>query len=271
VTYEAFIERVAGLAGLSEEDAAETARAVLRTLGERIGRKEARDTASQLPKELQGALVTNTRREDFGSEEFVRRVAERLGIDPEEARKRARAVFLTLHEAVSHGELEDWEAYLPPDYVDLAARHAELGGAPRGGEPGMPGHDVPLVGAGQFLQLVAERAGIEEAQARRAVDAVLETFGERIAAGEAADLARQLPGEIAEPLLRPDGDPQRMSLDEFIERTAEREGVPPSVAAEHARAVLTTLRESVTWDEWRDTLSELPREFQDFLDAVFAR
>jgi uncharacterized protein (DUF2267 family) len=37
------------------------------------------------------------------------------------------------------------------------------------------------------------------------------------------------------------------------------------VAREHARAVLTTVRESVTADEWDDTVAELPREYDELL------
>ena len=42
-------------------------------------------------------------------------------MDDEEARKRVRAVFSTLREAVSWGELEDVMAQLEPEYADFLA------------------------------------------------------------------------------------------------------------------------------------------------------
>jgi uncharacterized protein (DUF2267 family) len=58
-----------------------------------------------------------------------------------------------------------------------------------------------------------------------------------------------------------------MDLDGFVRAVAEREGVEPLVAREHARAVLATLREAVTPKEWYDLTAQLPAEFA----AVSAR
>jgi uncharacterized protein (DUF2267 family) len=49
-----------------------------------------------------------------------------------------------------------------------------------------------------------------------------------------------------------------MSAERFMQRIAEREGVTPAVAARHARAVLTTLREAVGDDEFFDVTVQLP-------------
>jgi uncharacterized protein (DUF2267 family) len=56
-----------------------------------------------------------------------------------------------------------------------------------------------------------------------------------------------------------------MSLDEFVARVAEREGVDPDEAREHARAVLTTLRESIPDREVFDIVAELPLEYDQLL------
>jgi uncharacterized protein (DUF2267 family) len=262
--YDDFVARVAHRTGVSPEDAERASMAVLSTLAERIGEKEAAETAAQLPKELQAALAAPPVARQFEAREFVSRVAHRAGVDDAHARELTRAVFLTLHEAVSHGELEDWEADLPAEYIDLAARHADVGQNPRTAPPDSR-HRGPVVGPREFLRRVAERAGLDEDRAREATEAVLETFGERIADGEARDLAQQLPEPVAEPLLRPGGDPRAIPADEFVHRIAERERTLDFVAREHARAVLTTLRESVTVDEWDDTVAELPREFDELL------
>jgi len=167
-----------------------------------------------------------------------------------------------LQEAVTPGELEDWQFGLSTDYVNLGARPAEVGGQPRTNPPVAKTRGI---GARDFVRRVAERAGLDEERARAAIDAVLETFGERIAGGEAEDLAALLPDEVAEPLVRPGGEPEPITPDEFVRRVAERESELPAVAREHARAVLTTLREAVTLDEWRDTEAELPRQYAELL------
>jgi uncharacterized protein (DUF2267 family) len=262
--YGEFIAKVAERAEVPPEDAEHATRAVLSTLAERIGRKEAIETAAQLPKELQAALAAPPVARQFGAREFVSRVAHRAGVDGAHARELTRAVFLTLHEAVSHGELEDWEMDLPTEYIDLAARHAEVGQNPRTASPGSPAYGA-VVGAREFLRRVAERAGLDDQRAREATEAVLETFGERIADGEARDLAQQLPAPVAEPLLRPGGNAHAIPAKEFVHRVAEREQTLDFVAREHARAVLTTVRESVTVDEWDDTIAELPREYDELL------
>jgi uncharacterized protein (DUF2267 family) len=259
--YDEFIDRVRELAGVAPDEARRASRAVLLTLSERIGPKESRDMASQLPKDLKEAFAPGPVAEPFDAEEFVRRVAERMDSDPYTARVLTRAVFLTLEDAVSPGELEDWQLTLTTDYVDLGARRADSGGGPRTGARLAP-RRVDPVGARDFVRRVAERAGLDDERAQRATEAVLETFGERIAHGEAEDLAALLPEPLAEPLLRPGGDPEPIAVDDFVRRVAEREGEPPRIAEEHSRAVLTTLRESVTLDEWRDTEAELPREYR---------
>jgi uncharacterized protein (DUF2267 family) len=88
---------------------------------------------------------------------------------------------------------------------------------------------------------VEGRAGLDRHGARRALEAVLETLAERIAGGEVDDVASNLPDELRPPLERgcdrTGGKAQRMSLDEFVTRVAEREGVSDERALEHAQAV----------------------------------
>jgi uncharacterized protein (DUF2267 family) len=51
-----------------------------------------------------------------------------------------------------------------------------------------------------------------------------------------------------------------MSPERFLDRVAEREGVSPEAAGDHARAVLTTLREAVG-EEFYDVRVQLPPEY----------
>jgi uncharacterized protein (DUF2267 family) len=105
--------------------------------------------------------------------------------------------------------------------------------------------------------------------ASRATEAVLETLAERIAGGDVDDLIVRLPLHLHPPLKRgkehTGGKAVRLSVDEFVSRVAEREGVSLEDAREHARAVLTTLREVVPDAEFRDVTAQLPREFDELL------
>ena len=122
MTYDEFVKGVAERAEVSRSDAERAAESTLTVLGERIEPAEAGDLASQLPGDLGTPLERAIRgAEQFPAEEFVRRVAEREGIAPNDADKRARAVLATLQEAVSAGQAEHVLSQLPTDYLELMA------------------------------------------------------------------------------------------------------------------------------------------------------
>jgi uncharacterized protein (DUF2267 family) len=137
---------------------------------------------------------------------------------------------------------------------------------PAGFAPLLPeGPDIESADMRTFLDHVAERAGIDRDQARRAGEAVLETLAERISGGEVDDLVERLPMELHPPLRRgreaTGGKATRMGLDAFVERVAEREGVSVAEAQQHAHAVFGALRETVGDDEFFDITSELPGDY----------
>ena len=250
--YEQFITIVEQKAKLSRDEAEAAARATLQTLAERISAGQARDLAEQLPPELAPWLATFGGAEPFDVDVFLRRVAEREGTDVARAERDARAVFAALGRCVrQRDELDDLVSELPGDFGPLLD---EL--------QWRFDHVVP---AEVFLDKVAERAGLDREGARRAVDAALETLGERIAGGEVDDLIAQLPAVLHEPLKRgnalSNGAARRMSLGEFVLRIAEREGVVPGVALAHARAVFATLREALPEKEFLDITAQLPRDY----------
>jgi uncharacterized protein (DUF2267 family) len=85
-------------------------------------------------------------------------------------------------------------------------------------------------GLDDFVNPVAHRTGLDPPRAHRGRRGVLETLAERTAGGEADDIAEYLPAALRLPpergKERTRGKPQRMSLDEFIQRIAQREEVP---------------------------------------------
>ncbi|MEA2395215.1 MAG: hypothetical protein QOJ82_3106 [Solirubrobacteraceae bacterium] len=248
--HDRFLTAVEQAAGVDRERAELATRATLQTLAERIAAGEARDLAAQLPPELAPWIGTTTAAEGFDVDEFLRRVAEREGVDVATAERHARAVLGALGQAVSPREFDDLVAELPKGFAALLPR----------------GPYVELVPADEFLRRVAERAGLDAEGARRATDAVLQTLAERIAGGEVDDLIVHLPVALHPPLKRgresTGGQATRMSLEDFIGRVAEREGVSVAQARDHARAVLVTLREAVGDEEFLDVTVQLPREYE---------
>jgi uncharacterized protein (DUF2267 family) len=118
--FDQFVGLVAERANVAPSRAPALTYSALMTLAERISGGEARDLAAQLPAELQ-PMVSETEEtaEDFDADEFVRRFAERASVDGKAAREAARAVMLTLREAVSPGEWDEVKAQLSKDYNDL--------------------------------------------------------------------------------------------------------------------------------------------------------
>jgi uncharacterized protein (DUF2267 family) len=211
-----------------------------------------------LPKEVRPFLA-NTREEAerFGLDEFYRRVAEREGVDRKLAAAHARAVFAALGVAVASGELRDMAAQLPSEYEPLL-RPAGVGRRGAAGEP----YDLTL--------RVAELAGLDREQARRATEAVLETLAARISAGEVEDLMNEVPGNLRPALergLRESREARRMGIEEFLHRVAEREGVGREEAPEHTRAVFAALRESIPRKELSDIAAQLPADYAPLVAA----
>lgn len=262
-SYTGFIQTIERDAALPPEAAERAARATLQTLGERISGGEAHDLAERLPDGVAPWIDNDNKPEPFDLGEFLRRVAQREGLpDAELASQHARAVFAALGATIGEDELQDMASELPNDFeglVRVAWQEAEH----------RPPPEKQVWSAEELDRRVAERAGIDEGGARRAAEAVLETLAERITGGQVDDLMIQLPGELHAPLLRGDaasnGAARPMSLEEFVARIAQREGVPPAQAQEHARAVFATLREAVGEKEMRDTESQLPDDYHALL------
>jgi len=252
-----FLQIVEREAGLTPEEARRAARATLRTLGQRITRGEADDIAAFLTGELRDLLTSAPEpAERFGLEQFVRRVGELEGVDEATAYRHAQAVFVALGEAVAPQELRDMAAQLPKDFDPL------LVAARRGVQRAMPQDPLSMS--------VAHLTSLDPAQARRAVEAVLETLAVRLSDGEVEDLIERLPDlrPALERGLTQSRKATRMSLDQFLERIAKVVGASRREAERHARAVFAALRRLVPDKEIYDVESELPGEYASLFSGV---
>jgi uncharacterized protein (DUF2267 family) len=253
------IAAVEAESGLEAPAAARAVHATLQTLGERVSSAGARQVARRLPAELRPALERPGDPDGFDVEEFVLRIARREGVEAQVAEIHARGVFAALEHAGAEVELAALVAELPIGFRTVLVTD-DAAGAPPG----------PMA-AEAFYERVAERAGLDHDEARRATAAVLEELGSRITRGEIEDLEAELAPELRPPLARGDqeshGAARRIGLRDFEREVAEREGVTPQEAHDHIRAVFATLREAVSPKEFSDMTAQLPDEFR----AVLAR
>jgi len=122
----------------------------------------------------------------------------------------------------------------------------------------------------EFIEQVQTRAHLSsQSEAQLATQATLETFAAYISWKDRHDAASQLPKNIKTylqwPVVGPGNQPDagsesNVSLDDFFQRLSIREGVPKAVAVEHARAVLSVLREALSKGEFEDMRADIPAE-----------
>lgn len=121
----------------------------------------------------------------------------------------------------------------------------------------------------QFIKHVQQEAQLNSREdAERATQATLETIKERIVGNEASQLAAQLPKELGQYLHGREGeDGGYFKFDEFCQRVSEKEGVEPSVAANHAKAVFTVLQQAVTPGEFADVRANFSDDYEELFAA----
>jgi uncharacterized protein (DUF2267 family) len=121
----------------------------------------------------------------------------------------------------------------------------------------------------EFIAAVQQRAGgIPRDDAERAAYVTLEVLGDRITAGEAQDLASQLPKGLKEALRPQRAEAEPFGLKEFVDRVAQRLGETSVQPKELVRSVLTTVREAVSGGEFEEVMQQLPHEFWDVVEPT---
>jgi uncharacterized protein (DUF2267 family) len=116
----------------------------------------------------------------------------------------------------------------------------------------------------EFVGKVQHRAHLaSRGDAELIIRATFETLGERLQQESAENLAAQLPPELGRHLQNRKF--QHLSLRDFNERVAEREGTDLEKASFHAKCVFETLRDAVTPGATNKIRHQLPAEFQPLL------
>lgn len=120
--YGRFITSVFERAELDRDQAEKATHATLSTLAERLRGGEYTDLASQLPQELQDAVLEAERAGEgrsLSAEEFVAIVAKRESAGIDEAGPHVKAVLTTVRDAITQGEFDDLLSQLPDDFAEL--------------------------------------------------------------------------------------------------------------------------------------------------------
>jgi uncharacterized protein (DUF2267 family) len=189
-----FIRRVAVREGVNDGAAEAHAEAVFAALGRTAGPDEIEEVAAQLPADLRrmlsvaeahpvGAAPSRVATGDDFADRVVQRAPE---LDRPGARRAAEAVLEALAERISAGEVEDLEAWLPPDlHAPLQRGNAKSSGAAR-----------PL-SLDEFLREVADVAGVDEQIARAHARAVFAALRSVVGDDEFRDVFEQVPDEYA--------------------------------------------------------------------------
>jgi len=123
--HDEFLKTVSEKGGPADRDQASAlVNVVLEDLGKRLKGGEADNLAAQLPQELKAPLTAHSENETLDDvDAFLRRVAGSLeqGTGTDEALPQVQAVFSTLADSVSAGEIKDLRSQLPTGFAPLFA------------------------------------------------------------------------------------------------------------------------------------------------------
>ncbi|WP_207591168.1 DUF2267 domain-containing protein [Halomontanus rarus] len=124
----------------------------------------------------------------------------------------------------------------------------------------------------EFYGLVQEASHADTTDgAQIASEAVLETLGETLTAGEAENVATLLPGELATHLENADHDGSSYDREAFVERVGERlrEAELDSDEAErYTQGVTDALAAALTRNELRDVKAQLDAGIHPLFEGV---
>ncbi|MGA9522526.1 MAG: DUF2267 domain-containing protein [Myxococcaceae bacterium] len=125
-TWVHFLKLLQARGGLTRQLAENAAVSVMCALEQHLAGGEAEDMEAQLPLRLRELLQRcpihqGTPAKRFGRDEFLDMVASELGVEAEEAEHLTHAVFETVRDWLSEGEVEDVASQLPDDLRGLWA------------------------------------------------------------------------------------------------------------------------------------------------------
>ena len=115
----------------------------------------------------------------------------------------------------------------------------------------------------ELIKTVMHRANLSSRlEAQDALRATLETLSEHLTQGEAVKFSSELPPEVTVYMQQPfiGGIADSFTLNDFIQRVSDREGVSLEVAGHHANVVANALSEAVSLGALEHLISQLPTD-----------
>ncbi|HEY6478734.1 MAG TPA: DUF2267 domain-containing protein [Streptosporangiaceae bacterium] len=123
----------------------------------------------------------------------------------------------------------------------------------------------------ELVGAIAARTSLTREEAGDVTRAVLDGLAGQLSEGEARRLAGDLPGPLARemqasPRRRPEAHPT--GIDDFIRQVSERTGLTSEDTRDGAGAVLATLRDALSGDDYRHLVGQLPDEYAELAETA---
>jgi uncharacterized protein (DUF2267 family) len=195
---------------------------------------------------------------------FIATIEEKAHVSSEEAERAACVTLHTLSHRITRGEAEDLAERLPDKLRSCLTPE---------GTPEM--FDVD-----GFIDRLVETLGVDRKTAEAEAKAVFAALWRTVGADEFSDMRAQLPKGFY-PLLDeavaqapPPPEPEfqgRLTLDEMIDRVAERAGIDRDRARTAIEAVLEALTVRITAGQAEDLVPYLPPELRKAIERGIAR
>lgn len=252
----------------SSSSAEDVARAVMCTLADRLTAGEAHDLLAGLPdaaRPLFDRCVAHRvgRPVDrYDDAEFLRRVADHLGVTPVHAEALSRKVFEAVALRLDAKTIAHVANQLPRGLKELW-----LGTRPIGG-PTSPPDQVRR----EVLARIEDQAALPPGvSAVDALEEVMCVLAERLSGGEVRDLILTLPSSmralVSECMLGREERPAVFDKQAFLDRLAAHFGVSNEQAEHVARVVVRAVRRVLPPKEVHDAESQLPPDLAELWAA----
>jgi uncharacterized protein (DUF2267 family) len=112
------------------------------------------------------------------------------------------------------------------------------------------------------VQSLAQSNSREEAE--NATRATLATLKELIPGDEAQELAKEIPQELSECLQKQETEAsESFRLQEFIERTSQKENIEPTTTAMHVRAVFAVLQNAIAPEKFKKFHTYFSHDYEE--------
>jgi uncharacterized protein (DUF2267 family) len=136
--------------------------------------------------------------------------------------------------------------------------------------------DMPRKGAvamdvTELARDVAERTGLSREESADIARAVLEGVSDQLSEGEARHLAAEVPEPLAAEMAarrRHREEAHPISVDDFVRQVSARTGQPDREARAGVGAVLGTLRETLSDENYGHLMGQLPAAYAELAQAV---